>query len=115
MYKNNDSDPKKNNLDFGGTDLDAAGDTVTLTLDDDSVVECEVLNIFTVKVNGTPKNFIALLPTALPDGKEPTVWLYEYRDAKSSNDIEIIPIESDDDYDAAAKAYTNWANSFDDE
>ena len=75
MYKNNDSDPKDNYLDFGGTDLDAASDTVTLTLDDDSVVECEVLNIFAVKVKGTLKNFIALLPTELPDGKEPTVWL----------------------------------------
>jgi uncharacterized protein YrzB (UPF0473 family) len=139
MYKNNDSDPKNYYLDFSGTnldatsgtdlaatsstdldatsstDLDAASDTVTLTLDDDSVVECEVLNIFAVKVKGTLKNFIALLPTELPDGKEPTVWLYEYRDAKNSKDIEIIPIESDDDYDAAAKAYTNWANSLDDE
>ena len=47
-------------------------DTVTLTLDDDSELECIVLNIF----KGGDREYIALLPTEGIEAEEGTVYLY---------------------------------------
>ena len=49
-------------------------DTVTLTLDDDSELECIVLNIF----KGGDREYIALLPTEGIEAEEGTVSVRKY-------------------------------------
>ena len=69
--------------------------TVTLTLDNDEELECDVLTIFSA---GTHE-YIALLP------------LDENGDANENGDVFLYryeEIEDDDEYDAAADAFDEW-------
>ena len=65
--------------------------TVTLTLDNDEVVECAVLTVYTAN----DKEYIALLPLN-EEGES------EDGDATLSN------IEDDDEYEVAADAFDEW-------
>lgn len=94
-----------NNNDDYGFDMELGFDeesTVTLTLDDDTVVECSILTIF--PVDG--KDYIALLP--LTESGEPNeegeVFLYRYIETEDE-EPELQNIESDDEYDAVADAF----------
>ena len=74
--------------------------TVTLTMEDDSEVECAVIAIYPVE----DKEYIALLPLDEDgDNKDGEVYLYRY----SENDGEptLDNIEDDDEYEAAADAF----------
>lgn len=74
--------------------------TVTLTLDDDSVIECAILTTFPVDGN----EYIALLPldeNGQPAGSD--VYLYRYIVNDGNPTLENI-IE-DDEYEAAADAF----------
>ena len=82
-------------------------DTVTMLLDDDSELECIVLNIF----KGGDREYIALLPTEGIESEEGTVYLYRYEEDEKGNPI-LTNIESDDEYEIAADAYDE---SLDDE
>lgn len=74
--------------------------TVTLTLDNDEVVECAVLTIYTAN----QKDYIALLP--LNDNESGDVYLYRYAEVDGEPTLENI--EDDDEYEIAADAFDEW-------
>ena len=77
--------------------------TVTLTLDDDSVVECEVITIY--EANG--KDYIALLPlNENGESESGDVYLYRYNEENGEPNLENI--EDDDEYEIAADAFDEW-------
>ena len=71
--------------------------TVTLTLDDDSELECAVVAILPVQ----DKDYIALLPLGVED---PEVYLYRFKH-NDDEDLELENIEDDDEFEAVANAY----------
>ena len=71
--------------------------TVTLTLDNDEVVECAVLTIYTAN----QKDYIALLP--LNDNESGDVYLYRYAEVDGEPTLENI--EDDDEYEAVADRF----------
>ena len=80
--------------------------TVTLTLDDDSSLECIVLTTF----EAAGRNYIALLPTNPPKGEEGEVYLYRYqKDAAGNPQLENI--ENDEEYEAASDAFDELLDS----
>ena len=82
--------------------------TVTLTLDDDSVVECEVITIY--EANG--KDYIALLPlNEKSESESGDVYLYRYSEADGEPTLENI--EDDDEYEIAADAFDEWMDEQD--
>ncbi|MBM6947598.1 DUF1292 domain-containing protein [Mordavella massiliensis] len=77
--------------------------TVTLTLDNDEVLECAVLTIF--EAGG--RQYIALLPLDENGEEEGDVYIYRYIDTDPENpDLENI--EDDDEYEIAADAFDEW-------
>jgi len=77
--------------------------TVTLTLDDDSVVECEVITIY--EANG--KDYIALLPLN-EKGESESGDVYLYRYIEEGGEPALENIEDDDEYEIAADAFDEW-------
>ena len=75
--------------------------TVTLTLDDDTELECAVLTIY--EVDG--QEYIALLPMN-EDNEDGDVYLYRYVGVDGEPTLENI--EDDDEYEAAADAFDEW-------
>ena len=82
--------------------------TVTLTLDDDSVVECEVITIY--EANG--KDYIALLPLN-EKGESESGDVYLYRYTEENGDPSLENIEDDDEYEIAADAFDEWMDEQD--
>ena len=68
--------------------------TVTLTLDNDEVLECAVLTIY--EAGG--RQYIALLPLDENGEEEGDVYIYRY----------IENIEDDEEYEIAADAFDEW-------
>ncbi len=78
--------------------------TVTLTLDNDEVVECAVLTIYSVD----EKEYIALLPLEEDgDNEEGDVYIYRYVETEDGEPT-LENIEDDDEYEAAADAFDEW-------
>lgn len=73
---------------------------VTLTLEDDSEVECEVIAIY--EADG--RDYIALLPTEGPEHEEGEVFLYRYYE-EENGDPGLDNIESEEEYEIAADAF----------
>ena len=67
--------------------------TVTLTLDDDSEIECVVLNIF----SAGDREYIALLPMEGADSEEGEVYLYRYSETEDGTPV-LDNIVDDDAY-----------------
>ena len=76
------------------------GMTVTLTLDDDTEVECVVLTIF----NAGEHEYIALLPMEGADSEEGEVYLYRYSETEDGTP-NLDNIEDDDEYEIVAEAF----------
>lgn len=74
--------------------------TVTLTLEDDSELECIVLTTFEAVGN----QYIALLPTNPPEGEEGEVYLYRFVTGPGG-EPDLQNIEDDAEYEAAADAF----------
>ena len=74
--------------------------TVTLTLDDDTEVECVVLTIFTAG----ERDYIALLPMEGEDSEEGEVYLYRYSETEDGTP-NLENIEDDDEYEVVADAF----------
>lgn len=89
-----------------GSDCEPGQATVTLTLDNDEVLECAILTIFPVGSN----QYIALLPLN-EDGEneDGEVFLYRYKDENGNPSLENI--EDDDEYDLAAEGFDNWLDT----
>ena len=77
--------------------------TVTLTLDNDEVVECVVLT--TYEADG--KEYIALLPLD-ENGESSDGDDYLYRYAVVDGEPTLENIEDDDEYEIAADAFDEW-------
>lgn len=78
-------------------------DTVTLTLDDNTEIVCDVVAIFPCG----ERNYIALLPQ--DSGEEGDVYLYEFRE--TDGEPELINIESDDEFEQVSDAFDEWLDS----
>lgn len=74
--------------------------TVTLTLDDDTELECMVLTIFPAG----DKEYIALLPMEAAEDEEGEVYLYRYEEDEEGNP-NLSNIEDDDEYEIVADAF----------
>lgn len=80
--------------------------TVTLLLDNDESVECQIICM--LPANG--KEYIALLPVDELDNEESSVYLYRILDSASENP-QLVNIEDDDEYEAVADAYDEWLDT----
>ena len=78
-------------------------DTVTLTLEDDTELECAILAIYPAG----DRSYIALMPMD-EDGEleeDSDVLLYRYIDNGEDEEPELENIEDDDEYELAADAF----------
>lgn len=74
--------------------------TVTLTLDDGSILECVVLTIFEAS-NG--QEYIAVMPESGED-EDGEVYLYRYGETEDGQP-DLVNIESDEEYEIVADAF----------
>ncbi len=79
--------------------------TVTLTLDDNTEVECVVLTIF--EAGG--RDYIALLPTDSAEAEDGEVYLYRYHEVDGQPDLSNI--EDDEEYEIVADAFDELLDS----
>ena len=73
---------------------------ITLTMDDDTEVNCAILTIFPVE----EKEYIALLPLN-EEGKNESGEVYLYAFSEQDGNPILANIESDEEYDRAAQAF----------
>lgn len=78
-------------------------DLITLTLDDDSEVECVVLSIFSVE----EQEYIALMPVEEleKDEESSEVLLYRFFESEEGQ-LDLSNIESDEEYDVVSEAFS---------
>lgn len=76
---------------------------VTLTLDDDSEIECIVITIF----EAGERDYIALLPMDDAESEDGEVFLYRYSEDAEGNPI-LDSIESDQEYEIVADRFDEW-------
>ncbi|MBO5426768.1 MAG: DUF1292 domain-containing protein [Lachnospiraceae bacterium] len=75
--------------------------TVSMTLDDGTELECDVVAIFPVG----DRDYIALLPNKPVEGyDENEVFLYRYTELEGDN-IDLAQIETEEEYEAVADAF----------
>lgn len=81
--------------------------TVTITLDDDTEVVCEIVTI--LEVEG--KDYIVLLPDNQEDDAE--VWIYRYfENPDDPNEEPVLEyIEDDDEYETVADAFDEFMDN----
>lgn len=76
-------------------------DQITLTLDDDSELLCDVIAIFPAKISGEERKYIALLPV----DAEPDSDIYLYRFIEQGEDIDVLNIEDDEEFEIVSDAF----------
>jgi Protein of unknown function (DUF1292). len=94
------------NCDCGCGDQYEEMRTITLTTEEDNEVECAILTTFPVGEN----MYIALLPLSEEDNsddEEGSVYLYRYVELEN-DEIELINIIEDDEYEAASEAFDQY-------
>lgn len=83
--------------------------TVTLTLDNDEILECAVLTIF----SAGDRQYIALLPLEdAEDTEEGDVFIYRFEEDENGEPT-LDNIEDDDEYELAADAFDEWLDEQD--
>ena len=83
--------------------------TVTQTLDNDEVLECAVLTIF----SAGDRQYIALLPLEdAEDTEEGDVFIYRFEEDEYGEPT-LDNIEDDDEYELAADAFDEWLDEQD--
>lgn len=76
-------------------------DKVTMTLEDGTELECDIIAIY--PANG--RSYIALLPDKVIDGyEEGEVFLYRFEQLEG-DDITLEPIDDEEEYEIAADAF----------
>ncbi len=75
---------------------------VTLTLEDDTELECAVLSVFPVE--GYEGDYAALLPTKDIDNEDGEIFLYRYKEIDDEN-LDITNIEDDKEFEAVSEAF----------
>lgn len=91
-------------------DYEVERDTVTLTLDDDEVVVCDVVAVFPA-----PKgDYIAVQKQGIDDAP---VWLYRYSENPNDpDDVTLDSIDSEEEFQEVAEAFDDYMyeDDFDD-
>ena len=88
-------------LDCGSNSSTENHNTITLTLDDDTEIECAILTVFPVDA----QEYIALLPLdENGQNQDGEVYLYKFSRTEKGDPI-LANIESDDEYAKAAEAF----------
>lgn len=82
--------------------------TVTLTLDDDTELECAIFRIFPAG----DKEYIALIPIADSEDEEQDVYLYRYTEVEGGEPI-LENIETDEEYELVAEAFDEELDAMD--
>ncbi|MDG2865944.1 DUF1292 domain-containing protein, partial [Vibrio parahaemolyticus] len=80
-------------------DRDEDMEIITLTLEDDTELDCAVMGIFEVE----DKEYIALLP--LTDDEEDEVLLYRYIEDEENDEFELSLIEEEEEFNIVAEAF----------
>lgn len=97
----------KDDANMGYNDEDM---TITLELEDDTVVDCAIITILTVKDN----DYIVLLPLD-EDGEneDGEVWFYRYYENETDPNDEprLQYIESDEEYELISDAFDEFLDS----
>lgn len=83
--------------------------TVTLTLDNDEVLECAVLTIFSA---GDRQYIALLLLEDAEDTEEGDVFIYRFEEDENGEPT-LDNIEDDDEYELAADAFDEWLDEQD--
>lgn len=73
---------------------------ITLTLDDDEEVNCQVITIFEAGDN----DYIALLPVDSADDEESELFLYRYDEDENGEPL-LSNIETDEEYEIVSDAF----------
>lgn len=79
---------------------------ITLTMDDDTEVECMVVGFF----EAGSKDYIALLPVDAAEEEEGEVYLYRYSETADEQPI-LDVIEDDDEYELVSDAFDEFLDS----
>lgn len=82
-------------------DYNETTDQITLTLDDDSELLCDVIATFPATVNGKEQMYIALIPA----DAEPEDDIFLYRFIDNGDEIDVQNIEDDEEFDIVADAF----------
>lgn len=77
--------------------------TVTLTLDDDEIVDCAILTTYTAG----GREYIALLPLD-ENGENESGDVYLYRYTETDGEPALDNIDDDEEYEIAADAFDEW-------
>ncbi|MBR1862104.1 MAG: DUF1292 domain-containing protein [Lachnospiraceae bacterium] len=90
--------------------------TVSITLDDDTEILCDVITILTVE----GKDYIAVLPRDTSGRfEEDEVWIYGYRENPEdpNEEPELIYIDDEEEYERVGDAFDEYLDEleFDDE
>ena len=94
-------------VDMGNNQFDEDEDLfVTLTLEDDSEVECLVVSIFEAE----GKDYIALLPTEGPENEEGEVFIYRYFEDEDG-EPGLDNIETEAEFYLASQAFDELVES----
>ena len=76
-------------------------DQITLTLEDDSELLCDVIATFPVTIKGTEQMYVALLPTDA--GEDAEIFLYRF--SEDGDEIDIQNIEDDEEFEIVADKF----------
>ena len=76
-------------------------DQITLTLEDDSELLCDVIATFPVTIKGTEQMYVALLPTDAGEDAE----IFVYRFSEDGDEIDIQNIEDDEEFEIVADKF----------
>ncbi len=78
-------------------------DQVTLTLEDDSELLCDVISVF----DFNDKQYIALCPVENPDGD---IFLYGFK-TNGDEEFDLIDIEDDEEFEAVSEYFDELVDS----
>lgn len=83
-------------------------DRVTLTVDDDVNIECEIITLLDLD----DKEYIVLLPLdENGENEDGDVWLYEFKRDENGTNHELINIIDDDEYERVADFFDEWLDT----
>ncbi len=99
-----DNDKLNWNLGENGEEVEET--TVTLTLDDDTTLECIVINIF----QAGDKEYIALLPMEGEAAEDGEVYLYRYSEDEDGQP-NLENIEDDEEFEIVSDAFDEMLDS----
>ena len=82
-------------------DISDMNDQITLTLEDDTDLLCDVIATFPAKYNGEENMYIALLPVDADEDAE----IYLYRFIENGDDIDVLNIEDYEEFEIVSDAF----------